>query len=102
MPRNCSAYFLRSGEDPPNPKMELYCNSAVRRQRHLRQRSNSALGTASDETSGKEGRLVFEAALTQVMNVRDVGPGTIHNDVRGLCASRSDGRDRRAACDARD
>ncbi len=34
--------------------------------------------------------------------VRDVGPGTIHNDVRGLCANRSDGRDRRAAYDARD
>ncbi len=31
-----------------------------------------------------------------VMNaVRDVGPGTIHNDVRGLCPNRSDGRDRR-------
>ena len=36
-----------------------------------------------------------------VMSARDVGPGTIHNDVRGLCANRSDGRDRRAY-DARD
>ncbi len=34
--------------------------------------------------------------------VRDVGPGTIHNDVRGLCANRSDGRDRRAPYGARD
>ena len=37
-----------------------------------------------------------------VMNARDVGPGTIRNDVRGLYANRSDGRDRRAAHDARD
>ena len=39
-----------------------------------------------------------------VMNaVRDVCPGTIHNDVRGLCANRSDGRDRRVRrCSASD